>query len=165
MFKKIIIRYLGVMTGALLLVGNQPVHAQATSPLAITSTVQLDKVTNVDGKPVHTLVDIDKTREKVPGAHLVYKRVYQNVGKVTLSHIVVKDALSTYEMLADDGFGSFDVSVDNGKTYGKLAQLTVSDGKGGSRPALASDVTNLSWTIPALAAGESATLEFHSVIR
>jgi len=140
-------------------------QAQAASPLVATSSVQLDKQRIVDGKIVHELIDIDKTREKVPGAHLVYTLTYRNAGAQPITHVVVTDPLPAAEMLSDDGFGDFLVSVDGGKTFAALSQLTVDDGKGGRRAAQAGDVTTLSWTIPVIAPGQSVTLSFHSVIR
>ena len=44
-------------------------------------------------------------------------------------------------------------------------ELKVADGKGGTRPAQASDVTHVRWSIASFAPGASGTLEYHAVVR
>jgi len=128
--------------------------------------ILLDKVVTVDGKASHTLVDPSITHDKVvPGSHLVFITDYRNNGAQPAENFVVTNPLPGAVMLADDGFGSFDVSVDGGKTFGKLATLTITDAKGATRAAQASDVTTLRWTLASVAPGAAGKLEYHGVVR
>ena len=68
-------------------------------------------------------------------------------------------------MLSDDSAGEFDVSVDGGKTWGKLSQLSVTKPGASARAAEAADVTHVRWVIPVIAPGAAGTLEYHAVVR
>jgi hypothetical protein len=154
----------GLVSLALGLTG--PVLA-AQSPVTLTSEpIKLDAVTTVGGKTTHAVVDPAVTHDKViPGSHLVVVTDYHSISDKPLDHFVVTNPLPAALVLSDDGFGDFDVSVDGGKTFGKLAGLVVSDAKGSKRAAQASDVTTLRWVIPQIAPGASGKLEFHAVVR
>ncbi len=143
-----------------------PVQA-AESPVVLSSEpIKLDKVTLLGGKATHAVVDPAVTHDQViPGSHLVVITDYRSTSDKPLDHFVVTNPLPSALALSDDGFGDFDVSVDGGKTFGKLAALTVSDAKGGMRAAQANDVTALRWVIPQIAPGASGKLEFHAVVR
>jgi hypothetical protein len=139
----------------------------ADSPVALHSEpIMLDKITTVAGEATHALVDPAVTHDKViPGSHLVVATDYHNTSDKPVDHFVVINPLPAALMLSDDGMGDFDVSVDGGKTFGKLPALVVTDAKGGKRAAEASDVTALRWIIPQIAPGASGKLEYHAVVR
>ena len=139
----------------------------AESPVALSSEpIKLDKITTVGGQTTHTVVDPSVTHDKViPGSHLVVVTDYRSVSDKPIDHFVVTNPLPSALALSDDAAGDFDVSVDGGKTFGKLAALVVSDAKGATRAAQANDVTTLRWVIPQIAPGASGKLEFHAVVR
>jgi hypothetical protein len=139
----------------------------AESPVTLHSEpIMLDKIATVAGQTTHTLVDPAVTHDKViPGSHLVVVTDYHNTSDKPVDHFVVTNPLPAALMLADDGMGDFEVSVDGGKSFGKLSALAVTDAKGGKRAAEASDVTALRWIIPQIAPGASGKLEYHAVVR
>lgn len=156
--------YLGL--AAMAVVGAASAAQAADSPLVVVNKLLLDKVTTVNGTTTHTIVDPSVTHDKVvPGSHMVVVAEYTNTSKSPIEHIDYKNPLPAALMLSDDGFGDFDVSVDGGKTFGKLATLVVTDATGAKRPAQASDVTAVRWLIPQIAPGASGKLEYHAVVR
>lgn len=139
----------------------------ADAPVTLTSEpIKLDKITVTAGQTSHQVVDPAVTHDKVvPGSHLIVVTDYHNISARPLDHFVVTNPLPAALMLSDDGFGDFEVSVDGGKTFGKLAALSVADAKGARRPAQAADVTTLRWVIAQIAPGASGKLEYHAVVR
>ena len=134
----------------------------AASPVALTSDVKLDRVVVTNGVSKHVLTAPTKV---VPGDHLIFSTNYHNSGAKPIEHFIVTNPLPSAVTLAGDGYGNFDVSVDGGKSWGKLAALNVSDGKGGRRAAQATDVTHVRWIVPAIAPGASGSLEYHAIVR
>ena len=136
-----------------------------TGSVTVTSELRLDKTVTANGQTTHQIVDPVADHDKVvPGNHLVFRDSYHNLGTTPVTNFVLTNPLPAAVVLSDDGFGSFDVSVD-GKAFGPLATLTVDDGKGGKRPAQAADVKALRWVIAAIAPGASGTVEYHAVVR
>jgi len=148
------------LTGAL--AGTIAAPALAASDVTLTSDVKVDRIVTEDGKQSHVLAPVAKA---LPGELLVFTTRYRNTAAKPVSHFVLTNPIPDAVRLADDGFGNFDVSVDGGKTFGKLASLTVSDAKGVSRPAQAADVTHLRWVIAAIAPGAGGVLEYHGIVR
>ena len=68
-------------------------------------------------------------------------------------------------VLAPESAAGLDVSVDGGKTYGRLADLKVADGNGGQRAAEATDVTHVRWIIPTIAPRQQGKVEFYAIVR
>ncbi|WP_156428371.1 hypothetical protein [Novosphingobium sp. FSW06-99] len=138
----------------------------ANDPLTLVSKQLLDKVTTVDGKVTHQIVDPSVTHDKVvPGSHIVVVLEYHNNLAQPISNFEYKDPLPAPLMLSDDSAGEFDVSVDGGKTFGKLSNLVVTDAKGATRAAEAGDVTTVKLVIPQIAPGASGKIEFHATVR
>ncbi|MBS0255345.1 MAG: DUF11 domain-containing protein [Proteobacteria bacterium] len=139
-----------------------PAMAAAAEPVSLKSDLKLDKLVEENGVKRHMLVVPTKV---VPGDHLVFTTSYTNNSGQPFNNFVLTNPLPKEVVLSDDGFGSFDCSVDGGKTWGKLASLSLDDGKGGKRPAQAGDVTHIRWALPAIAPGGTGTLEYHAVVR
>ena len=138
------------------------------APDAVTQVrVQLlDKVTTVAGKTTHTLVNPSQTHDiVVPGSHMVMVSEYHNNLTQPITNLVFTDPVPKEYLLADDSAAEFDVSVDGGKTFGKLAGMVVNDGQGGKRAAQPGDVTTLRRTIAQIAPGETVKIEFHATVR
>lgn len=143
-----------------------PALAVVDAVSVVSEPLMLDQITLADGRATHHLVDPSVTHDKViPGSHVVIVMDYRNTSAQTVDHFVVTNPLHKALMLSDDAGAAYEVSVDGGRTFGKLGALSVSDGKGGMRAAQASDVTGLRWNIPRIAPGASGKLEFHAVVR
>jgi len=104
------------------------------------------------GKPV--------TRETVlltdvkPGGVISYVITYRNTGDQPVKNAVVAhpipeelEYISTSFVKGGDSQATFEVSVDEGKSYGDLSRLSITQPDGTSRPAKAKDVTAVRWTI------------------
>lgn len=138
----------------------------AEDPVTLVHKQLLDKVTTVAGKTTHEIVDPSVTHDKVvPGSHIIVVLEYHNNLAQPVDNLEYKDPLPAPLLLADDSASQFDVSVDGGKTFAKLATLAVTDAKGAKRAAEAGDVTNVRLVIPQIAPGGSGKIEFHAVVR
>ena len=144
-----------------------PMAAMAGGGLVLTSAnLMLDKVVSVNGETGHQLVDPSVTHDKViPGSHVVAVLHYRNDFAQAIERVPVVDTLDKALILSDVTGADYDVSVDGGKTFGKLAALAVSDGKGGSRAAQLADVNAVRWNIARIEPGQSGDLAFHAVVR
>lgn len=139
-----------------------PAPAAAASPVELVGSVQLVKITEVNGQKQQELVE---PKVVVPGDRLVFTTRYRNAGTQPVNDFVVTNPLPGAVMLADEDADQHTVSVDGGKTWGKLAALTVADGQGGKRPATAADVTHLRWVLALLQPGASGALTYHAIVR
>ena len=155
-------KHISGLIGLVAMIAVAPAALAAASPVTLESVVKLDKTVTENGQTKHVLSDPKKV---VPGNHLVFLITYRNSGDKPVQNFVVTNPLPSAVVLGDDGFGSFDVSVDGGKAWGKLVSLKIGDGKGGVRAAQAADATHVRWVIPAIAPGASGTLEYHAVVR
>ena len=136
--------------------------AMQPSPVALKGIVQLEKTVTVDGK---SKVELVEPKVVVPGDRLLFSTTYRNEGAAAVTDFVVTNPVPGAVTVSADAASAVQVSVDGGKTWGLLAALKVSDGKGGVRAALAEDATHLRWTIPSIAPGASGTVEYHAIVR
>jgi uncharacterized repeat protein (TIGR01451 family) len=137
-------------------------HAQSAQPIELSGNVKVDKIVIENGKEKHIFSEPSVV---VPGDRLVFTTSYRNAGAVAVKDFVVTNPVPGGVMLAPEGAEVQVVSVDGGKTWGKLAGLSVSDGKGGNRTANAGDVTHLRWTLPEIAPGAKGTLNYNAIVR
>lgn len=147
---------------ALLATIAAPVSAQATQPIELKGDVQLDKVVVENGREKHIMVE---PKVVVPGDKLVFATAYRNTGATAVSNFVVTNPIPAGVALAQGDAPMADVSVDGGKTWGKLANLTVTGKDGVKRAAQSSDVTHIRWTLASVAPGASGTLTYRAVVR
>ena len=133
------------------------------------------------GEIVTTLVD-PATVKVVPGDKLLFINAYHNTGQSAVTGFMVNNpvhaAVSLIEVTEDWAL----VSVDGGKNFGKLSELTVTEtaanttGAGETteapqpkqitRPAIASDVTHIRWVLESpIAPGASGELRFRGVVK
>lgn len=151
------------LAAAGLLACNSPAAlAQSSQPIELVGDVKVDKVVVENGKEKHVLSDPSVV---VPGDKLVFSTTYRNTGKQSASDFVVTNPVPASVMLSPEGAEAHTVSVDGGKTWGKLSTLTVSDAQGGKRPAMASDVTHLRWVLAVIAPGATGKLTYHAIVR
>ena len=142
--------------------GTAPLSAQdqaiSLSGSVMHETVSLD----ASGKEVTELVEPNTI---VPGDRLIFGTDYNNGSDEAVDNFVVTNPLPPAVRLAPDADTTLIVSVDGGKSFGTLSQLSVIAEDGGSRPAIQADVTHLRWTLPSVAPGESGRLEYPAIIR
>ena len=136
--------------------------AQATQPIQLVGDVKLDKVSVVNGKETHALVE---PKVVVPGDHLIFSTKYHNAGAVKVDNFVVTNPIPAGIQLSADGADKLDVSVDGGKSWGKLATLKLTDDKGAVRAAQVGDVTHVRWVVASVAPGASGVVSYNAIVR
>ncbi|MFA9199596.1 MAG: hypothetical protein ACEQR8_00175 [Cypionkella sp.] len=147
----------------LLLAIAAPVAAQAAEPaVTLEGEVKLERKRTVDGVEQVELVE---PAVVVPGDRLVFTTRYRNPGPAAAENFTVTNAVPAAVALADDNAAGGTVSIDGGKTWGRLAALSVAQPDGTSRPAQPSDVTHLRWIIAAIAPGALGALQYRAVVR
>lgn len=136
--------------------------AAAAGTVALDSSIKLDKVITENGQTRHELVAPQKV---VPGNHLLFVTDYHNTGAKAVDHFVVTNPVPSAVALEEAPAGDALVSVDGGKSWGKLALLRVALPGGVSRAAQATDVTHVRWVVPVIAPGAAGTLSYRAIVR
>lgn len=138
-----------------------PVAAQ--QPMQLNSDVKVVKsIVNEDGTTVTALVDPEVV---VPGDRVIFGTEYSNSGPDPVENIIVTNPLPAAVSLAEDADPDLSVSVDGGITWGRLAELQVTQNNGEVRPAAPADVTHVRWILAVVGPGESGRLEYSAIIR
>ena len=101
----------------------------------------------------------------VPGNRLLFSTSYRNESASPVQNFVVTNPVPEGIAVAAPDAASLTVSVDGGKTWGKLAALTIKDAKGVARPAQAADVTHVRWTLATIAPGAAGAVAYHAVVK
>ena len=153
---------LAAVSGLLLTFAAPLAQAQAAQPIELKGDVKLDKLVVENGREKHVMVE---PKVVVPGDKLVFATAYRNTGSAAVNNFVVTNPIPAGVMLAPEGASAADVSVDGGKTWGKLASLTVTGAGGVKRAAQASDVTHVRWTLAVVAAGATGTVSYRAIVR
>jgi uncharacterized repeat protein (TIGR01451 family) len=156
--------FLACAAAAALTVPAVPLAAQGTpSAVVFDSGIKAEKtVTDAGGKSRVEMVDPELI---VPGDRLVLYTDYINTGSDPATNIVLNNPLPGQVRLAPDADPALDVSVDGGKSWGRLAALTITDSDGTKRPATQSDVTHVRWVLASIAPGEKGRLSYPAIIR
>jgi uncharacterized repeat protein (TIGR01451 family) len=87
-----------------------------------------------------------------PGAEVVYVLSYKNTGKAPAEKVVISNPVPAnleFREASTAAGAAADVSVDGGKTWGRLAALKVTGKDNKPRAAQASDVTDVRWVLAA----------------
>lgn len=139
-----------------------PLAAQER-PVKLSGDVKaVEVVTNDAGEETIKLVE---PKTIIPGTRLVFGTDYSNAGDEEVTNFNVTNPLPTQVRLAPDADPALTVSVDGGKSWGTLDQLSVTDENGETRAASHADVTHVRWTLASIAPGESGRLEYPGIIR
>lgn len=101
----------------------------------------------------------------VPGNRLLFSTSYRNESAAPVQNFVVTNPVPEGIAVASTDAASLTVSVDGGKTWGKLAALSVKDAKGVARPAQAGDVTHVRWTLATIAPGAGGAVAYHAIVK
>lgn len=135
--------------------------ASAAEPVSLKGDVQVEKLVTENGA---TKTVLTPPSSVVPGDRLLFTTRYSNDGDKPVDNFVVTNPLPAPVRLAAEDSG-FEVSVDGGKSFGKIASLTVADAAGTRRAAQLEDVTHIRWTLAHLAPRAAGALEYHAVVR
>jgi uncharacterized repeat protein (TIGR01451 family) len=101
----------------------------------------------------------------VPGDRLIFGTDYSNSSSKAVDNFVVTNPLPAPVRLAPDADPELTVSVDGGKNWGKLANLSVKGEDGSSRTAAHADVTHVRWVLSVVEPGAKGRLEYPAIIR
>ena len=147
-----------------LLAAALPGPALAANHVALDNNVFVERVsTDAEGKQ---RILLEEPKVVVPGDRLVFVLNYRNVGAQPADKFVITNPMPSAVRFADAGDTQPLVSVDGGKQWGLLADLSVLAPDGTRRTAQPADVTHLRWAfqkpIPAGAAGK---LMFRGVVK
>ncbi|WOE76195.1 hypothetical protein [Alterisphingorhabdus coralli] len=158
------------------LVGTSEAKAQsANSNVSTTSEIKVERVeTDANGQQKTVLSD-PNSAPVVPGDRVVIVNSYQNTGSQAASNFVTTNPIHPALAFVSVDEDWAEVSVDDGKTWGKLNELTVAADRSDedaaatttvTRSAAPADVTHIRWTFPKpIAPGEKGKLTFRAVVR
>jgi uncharacterized repeat protein (TIGR01451 family) len=140
--------------------------AHAAGSLQLSNQVfQEIEVIGADGKPERKTVPAATV---VPGTEVFYVITYRNAGDQPAENIAITNPVpAELEYVAVLGPAPANqVSVDGGKRYGALANLSVADASGKTRPAEAADVTHVRWMLnSALPPGDGGKVSFRARLK
>ena len=147
---------------ALLALSPTMASAQNAQPIELKGDVKVSKLVIENGKQKEVL---SEPKVVVPGDRLIFSTSYRNNGTETVRNFIVTNPLPNGVMLAPESAADHLVSVDGGKTWGRLAGLSVSSGEGVTRPAVAGDVTHVRWVLPEVAPGAEGKVTYNAIVR
>lgn len=143
------------------LLGGGTAFAQS---LALNSRIFVEKrVKEADGT-IRTV--LSPAKRAIPGDTLVVMVDYRNPAAKPVSNIVVTNPLPTaisYRGTADDGA---EVSVNGGRSWGRLEDIRITERDGTVRQAVPEDVTHVRWRLAkSVPAGGTGKVSFRGVVR
>ena len=140
-----------------------PAAASAADNVSLTSKVLVERVKpGPDGKPVTVR---EEPGVVTPGDRLVVVLSYRNGGAQPATGFTLTNPIPAAVDFTGTDDSTASVSVDGGKNWGALASLKVVAADGTSRPAVASDVTHIRWSLrQPIAAGSGGELSFRGVV-
>lgn len=141
-----------------------PAAALASSDVLTRSSIFVERI-DPQGTGARR-VRLEPARQVSPGERLIYVVEYRNAGKRPLEGFTVTNPLPRTVRLDETVDGSEIVSIDGGRSWGVLADLRVSLGESGWRPANPDDVTHLRWRVgDRLMQGETRRVTFRAIVR
>lgn len=155
---------LACAAGAMLALPVAPLAAQAAAPVVtVNGDIKAEKsATGADGKPAVELVEPESF---LPGDRLLFGQNFANTSTEVVTNFTITNPLPEAVRLAPDADPALEVSVDGGKSWGRLATLSVTASDGTSRPATHADVTHVRWVLATIAPGASGRVSFPVIIR
>lgn len=101
----------------------------------------------------------------VPGDTLLFTTSYRNEGASAVSDFVIVNPVPTDLVLTDEAAAQTEVSVDGGKSWGRLAELKIVNEGGEERPATINDITHMRWVFARVAPSETGEVRFSARVR
>ena len=148
----------------MILLAASSVPAMAAAPVELSSDIFVEKQQKrLDGSFSTILA---KPELILPGDQLVFVVRYRNAGSKAATNFSVTNPIPAAIAFSGTSDGAELVSIDGGKSWGKLSQLHVINADGSSRTAMMTDVTHLKWQMnQMLAAGDAGKLIFRGVVK
>jgi uncharacterized repeat protein (TIGR01451 family) len=101
-----------------------------------------------------------------PGDKLLFVLAYKNEGSGPAADFVINNPVPESVTFAGSESTNALMSVDGGKSWGRLAALKVTQPDGTVRAAVAGDVTNVRWQFARpIPAGGEGTVKFRAVVK
>ena len=150
----------GLLVFAVLL----PVPALAADQIALDNDVFVERIrTDAAGKQ---RILLEEPKTVLPGDRLVFVLNYRNGGTKPADRFVVTNPMPAAVRFADAGGTHPLVSVDGGRQWGLLADLTIAEAGGTRRAAQPADVTHVRWAFDKpIPAGGTGKLMFRGVVK
>lgn len=141
-----------------------PLAAQASNAVALNSDVMVERTsTDANGRPVVTL---EEPRTVVPGDRLVFVIRYRNNGVQPASEFTITNPMPEAVAYQASDDSNARVSVDGGRSWGALADLSITNPDGTLRPARPEDVTHVRWVFAQpIQSGQAGRLMYRGVVR
>jgi uncharacterized repeat protein (TIGR01451 family) len=148
----------------LLLAALMPGQALAANQVALDNHVFVERVsTDAQGKQ---RILLEEPKVVVPGDRLVFVLNYRNAGAQPADKFVITNPLPAAVRFADAGDTRPQVSVDGGKQWGLLADLSIPMTDGTRRAAQPADVTHIRWAFQnPIPVGGTGKLMFRGVVK
>ena len=141
-----------------------PALAQGEEAVELHSDVFVERTsTDTSGNPQTVL---EEPKVVVPGDKLVFVLRYHNGGQRPASAFVVTNPIPAAVAFEAAPDGAATVSVDGGRSWGRLSTLTIRQADGTPRAARPEDVTHVRWAFAQpIPAGEAGRLMFRGIVR
>lgn len=148
----------------LLLAALMPAQALAANQVALDNAVFVERVsTDAQGKQ---RILLEEPKVVVTGDRLVFVLNYRNAGAQPADKFVITNPMPSAVRFADAGDTRPFVSVDGGKQWGLLADLSVPMTDGTRRAAQPADVTHVRWAFQKpIPVGGTGKLIFRGVVK
>ena len=148
----------------LLLAALMPGPALAANQVALDNHVFVERVsTDAEGKQ---RILLEEPKVVVPGDRLVFVLNYRNAGAQPADKFVVTNPMPSAVRFADAGDTRPFVSVDGGKQWGLLSDLSIPMAGGERRAAQPADVTHIRWAFQTpIPVGGTGKLMFRGVVK
>jgi uncharacterized repeat protein (TIGR01451 family) len=148
----------------LLLAALTPGSALAANQVALDNHVFVERV-SVDAEGKQRIL-LEEPKVVVPGDRLVFVLNYRNAGAQPADKFVVTNPMPSAVRFADAGDARPFVSVDGGKQWGLLSDLSVPTADGTRRAAQPADVTHIRWAFQnPIPVGGTGKLMFRGVVK
>ena len=141
-----------------------PGQALAANQVALDNKVFVERVSlDANGKQ---RILLEEPKVVVPGDKLVFVLNYRNASAQPADKFVITNPLPAAVSFADAGDTRPFVSVDGGKAWGLLPDLTIRQTDGTVRAAQPADVTHIRWAFQnPIPAGANGKLMFRGIVK
>lgn len=147
-----------------LLAALAPGQALAANQVALDNNVFVERV-SVDAQGKQKIL-LEEPKVVVPGDRLVFVLNYRNAGAQPADKFVITNPMPAAVRFADAGDTRPLVSVDGGKQWGLLSDLSVLMSDGSRRAAQPADVTHVRWAFQnPIPVGGTGKLMFRGVVK
>lgn len=139
-------------------------QTQRANQVALDNSVFVERIaTDAAGKQ---RVRLEQPKMVAPGDRLIFVLNYRNDSGRPADGFVITNPLPPQVRYADAGKSRAIVSVDGGRNWGTIEDLTVTLADGSHRPAQPADVTHIRWAFQKpLPVGATGKLMFRGIVR